>query len=168
MKYYNYDIVFQEIPDEVTLAINITGCPNRCPGCHSPHLWDNIGTELSEKEIQSILNKYGNAVTCFCIMGGDGREEEVEKVAQYLHQISNLKVAWYSGRSKMPVHFDLFQYVKLGDYRPTHGGLNSVNTNQRLYRNHDGKAEDITSRFWRNAVNTLSHERQQVLSQTNL
>ena len=36
LKYAGYDIVFQEIPDEVTLAISLTNCPNRCPGCHSP------------------------------------------------------------------------------------------------------------------------------------
>ena len=34
VRFYNFDIVFAEIPDEVTLAINITGCPYRCPGCH--------------------------------------------------------------------------------------------------------------------------------------
>lgn len=38
VRYHNFDIVFAEIPDETTLAINITNCPNRCPGCHSPHL----------------------------------------------------------------------------------------------------------------------------------
>lgn len=168
MKYYNFDIVFQEIPDEVTLAVNISGCPNRCPGCHSPHLWENIGTELSEQEIQSLLDRYGNAITCFCIMGGDGRLDEVEKVAQYLHKISDLKVAWYSGRSEMPAHFDLFQYVKLGDYRPSHGGLDSMNTNQRLYRNCNGKAVDITSRFWRKKVDQMSQERRNILVHSSI
>ena len=46
LKYYNYDIVFQEIPDEVTLAVNLTNCPHRCIGCHSPHLRHNIGEPL--------------------------------------------------------------------------------------------------------------------------
>ena len=27
LKYVNHDIVFQEFPDEVTLAINLSGCP---------------------------------------------------------------------------------------------------------------------------------------------
>ena len=35
LKYVNTGIVFQEIPDEVTLAVNISGCPCRCHGCHS-------------------------------------------------------------------------------------------------------------------------------------
>ncbi len=34
LKYVNYDIVFQEFPDEVTLAINLSSCPNGSPGCH--------------------------------------------------------------------------------------------------------------------------------------
>ena len=46
VRFYNYDIVFAEIPDEVSLALNITGCPNRCPGCHSTHLQQNIGDVL--------------------------------------------------------------------------------------------------------------------------
>ena len=38
LKYVNTAVVFQEIPDEVTLAINISGCPCRCPGCHSHNI----------------------------------------------------------------------------------------------------------------------------------
>ena len=47
LKYVNYDIVFQEFPDEVTLAINLSLCPNGCPGCHSAYLKDDIGEELT-------------------------------------------------------------------------------------------------------------------------
>lgn len=36
LKYAGYDIVFQEIPDEVTLALNLSGCPNGCPGATVP------------------------------------------------------------------------------------------------------------------------------------
>ena len=34
LRYTDYDIVFREIPDETTLAVNLAGCPNRCPGCN--------------------------------------------------------------------------------------------------------------------------------------
>ena len=44
LKYVDYDIAFQEIPDEVTLAINLSNCPHRA-GCHSPHC-DDIGKNL--------------------------------------------------------------------------------------------------------------------------
>ena len=36
LRYTDYDIVFREIPDETTLAVNLAGCPNRCPWCVVP------------------------------------------------------------------------------------------------------------------------------------
>ena len=51
LKYTDYDIVFQEIPDEVTLAINLSNCPNRCKGCHSPYLQQNVGEALTEENL---------------------------------------------------------------------------------------------------------------------
>lgn len=43
LTYVNHDIVFQEFPDEVTLAINLSRCPPRCPGCHRPYLKQDAG-----------------------------------------------------------------------------------------------------------------------------
>lgn len=63
LRYVDYDIVFQEIPDEVTLAINLSNCPNRCKGCHSPHLLENVGESLTEESLGHLLQKYGKAVT---------------------------------------------------------------------------------------------------------
>ena len=42
MKYVSTEVVFVEIPNEITLAINISGCKIRCPDCHSKYLWDDI------------------------------------------------------------------------------------------------------------------------------
>ena len=69
LKYYNYDIVFQEIPDEVTLAVNLTNCPNRCQGCHSPHLREDIGTVLDEAEIGKLIAQYDRCITYFLFYG---------------------------------------------------------------------------------------------------
>lgn len=134
MKYYNYDIVFQEIPDEVTLAVNITNCPNRCPGCHSPHLWEDVGEPLTEAAIDRLMARYGKQVTCFCFMGGDGEMAELERLAQHLHRRYPVKVAWYSGRPEMPAFFSQFDYIKTGPYLAEKGGLKSPGTNQRLYK----------------------------------
>ena len=149
VKYYNFDIVFQEIPDEVTLAVNITNCPNHCVGCHSPHLHGDIGFPLDEDEIDGLLAKYGKQITCFCFMGGDATPQEVAKLAAYVRTKATLKVAWYSGKPQLPDTFTAFDYVKTGPYIPEKGGLKSRNTNQRLYRNSGGKPVDITARFWK-------------------
>ena len=51
LKYVNTEVVFQEVPDEISLAINISGCPIHCPDCHSKFLWENVGTILDIKSL---------------------------------------------------------------------------------------------------------------------
>jgi anaerobic ribonucleoside-triphosphate reductase activating protein len=69
LKYLNTQIVFQEIPDEISLAINITNCPNNCKSCHSEYLKQDIGEELTNTLIdyyeQNILysKKYEQNIT---------------------------------------------------------------------------------------------------------
>ncbi len=151
LKYVSYDIVFQEIPDEVTLAINLSRCPNRCPGCHSPHLRDDIGDELSAERLAVLIDEYRNAATCVCFMGGDGAPAEVARLARIVKQTYGLKIGWYSGCNALPTNFDAdaFDYVKVGGYDARCGDLKSPTTNQRLYRIVDGQMTDITSRFWK-------------------
>lgn len=154
LRYQNYNIVFQEIPDEVTLAINLANCPNHCVGCHSPYLWDDLGDVLNEESLAALLKKYGGAITCVCFMGGDAEPKEVERLAEHLHRTTagRLKFGWYSGKAKLPEGHSLhyFNYVKLGPYVERLGGLDSPTTNQRLYRVDDGLLTDITHRFREN------------------
>ncbi len=142
LKLSSYDIVFAEIPGEVTLALNLSGCPNGCEGCHSPHLREDTGEPLDGVLLEGLLDTYGDSVTCVAFMGGDGDPAEVERLARYVHG-RGLKTAWYSGRERMPSP-DVFDYVKLGPYVASRGGLDNPATNQRLYRIVDGRAEDIT------------------------
>lgn len=152
LKFADYDIVFQEIPNEVTLAINIANCPNRCKNCHSPHLWDDIGKPLNETALDDLLEKYSKSITCVAFMGGDCDCNEVVRLANYVRATYNLKVAWYSGQEHLPENFPIsaFQFIKLGAYCEALGGLKSRTTNQRLYKIlSNGKMENITETFWK-------------------
>lgn len=150
MKFASYDIVFQEVPDEVTLAVNITGCPNRCPGCHSPHLWEDTGRELDEQALSTLLADYGQLITCIALMGGDADLTTIYRLAAWIHS-QGYKTAWYSGRYEMPEEcpLDLFDYIKIGPYIEACGGLKSPTTNQRLYRISNRELTDITYRLQR-------------------
>ena len=156
MKVASFDIVFQEIPGEVTLALNLSNCPCHCPGCHSPHLAEDIGELLTEELMDGLLARYGSMITCVAFMGGDAEPEEVARWAKSIHGVESqesrgksLKTAWYSGRSNMPKDEKAFDYVKLGPYIESLGGLKSEKTNQRLYKRVGEEWEDITSSFWR-------------------
>lgn len=155
MRVASFDIVFQEIPGEVTLALNLSNCPCHCPGCHSPHLWEDTGEEVTKELLNGLLARYGSMITCVAFMGGDANPEEVAEWAEYVHNSqftihnSQLKVAWYSGRVKMPGMDSPFDYVKLGPYIESLGGLKSQKTNQRLYKRVGEEWVDITSSFWR-------------------
>lgn len=153
LKYVNTGVVFQEIPDEVTLSINISNCPCRCPGCHSKYLWANIGVPLTPKVLDAFVNDYGKDITCICFMGGDAEPESVNQLAQYLHrEHPQYKVAWYSGKTVISRRIEKgdFDYIKIGPYIEHLGCLKDRTTNQRLYKRVSGNEfSDITSRFWR-------------------
>ena len=153
LKYINTGIVFQEIPDEVTLAINISNCPCRCPGCHSKYLWEDSGTPLDAAAIDNFISEYGHDITCLAFMGGDNEPQSVNKLAIYIREkYPRFRVAWYSGRLRVPssVCKTDFDYIKVGPYIRHLGPLNKPTTNQRLYKKQpDGSFADITSRFWK-------------------
>ena len=152
LKVASFDIVFQEIPGEVTLALNLSNCPCHCPGCHSPHLAEDIGEEMTESLMNGLLDRYGSMITCVCFMGGDQAPEEVAQWAEYIKRIRNqesrIKTAWYSGRMNMPSVAGPFDYIKLGPYIESLGGLKSPTTNQRLYKRVGDCWKDITATFW--------------------
>ena len=92
LKYVETAVTFSEIPDEVTLCINISNCPCHCKGCHSPYLAEDIGILLADwaeysKEEHSIntpidkLIEANEGITCVCLMGGDSDTELLNALA---------------------------------------------------------------------------------------
>lgn len=144
MNYVDKVVVFREIPDEITLAISISGCKIHCPDCHSKYLWGDIGEKLTESILSSIIEE-NNGITCVCFMGGN--YNEVVSFFKYVRQeYPNLKTAWYTGESEIAINDDLltyFDYVKVGPYIKERGGLDSKTTNQILYRIVNRKLENV-------------------------
>ncbi len=138
------DVVLEEIPGKVTLAVEISNCQGSCMGCHSPFLRKDIGEELSE-ELVSALIKANFGINCFLFLGEGNDEAALLGLARYIRSdFPELELALYSGRSEVEeLYFDLFDYVKVGPYIPEFGPLNSPTTNQRLYYHR----EDISYLF---------------------
>lgn len=136
MNYFKYDIVFQEIPGEISLALYFTGCPLRCKGCHSPELWNaQNGVRLEQNELKQLIQRYEGKISTVLFMGG---EWESQTLIEFLNPIkeAGLKVALYTGREihelprELVVHLD---FLKTGPWREELGGLNSPTTNQKFY-----------------------------------
>ncbi|MDR3704534.1 MAG: anaerobic ribonucleoside-triphosphate reductase activating protein [Paludibacteraceae bacterium] len=151
LRFVNYSVVFQEVPDEVTLAINISGCPNKCKGCHSPYLMENTGDILNNEVLAGLLNRYKHAITCVCFMGGDSEPKAIEGLSFFIRESTDnqIKTAWYSGKQRLPENCSLenFDYIKLGSYIEELGGLDSPSTNQHFYKIKDGRMIDKTELF---------------------
>lgn len=135
LKYLNTQVTFSEVPDEITLCINITGCKVGCRGCHSPYLAEDIGEELNSHSLQELI-KANEGITCICFMGGDSNPQDIDSLAQWLKIYFPYKVAWYSGRQELSSDINLqwFDYIKLGPYIEELGPLNSKTTNQKFYQ----------------------------------
>lgn len=140
-------VVLEEIPDRVSLAVDISNCRGNCEGCHSPFLREDIGEELTAGIIDSLVaDNFG--VNCFLFLGEGRDPEALLSLADHVRSIG-LEAALYSGREEVEASFwEHFNYIKLGPYRPACGPLNNPTTNQRLYHVVEGRPEDITARFW--------------------
>ena len=152
------NVVLEEIPDRLTLAIDISNCTGLCEGCHSPFLRRDVGVELTPEAIDSLIA--GNfGINCFLFLGEGNDHAALMSAANYVRRAyPSLALGLYSGCESVEEDvWELFDYVKIGPFRPSCGPLNKTTTNQRLYRilhNADGTrtVDDITARFWRKGI----------------
>lgn len=149
LKYLYQQVVFSEIPEEIILAISISGCKIHCKGCHSPELWEDKGTPLTTEELEKLLDD-NKGVTCLLLMGGEADISSLIELFQ--HSYKKIKTAWYCGLDEISKDkeaiLQYLDYVKIGSYKKDLGGLASLTTNQKLYHLiHEGdsiKKEDVT------------------------
>ena len=157
IKVYSYEIVFREVPNEVTLALNLSMCPHHCDGCHSPWLWSDDGTELTIEKISEYLlaQPKCRVTTCVAFMGGDNDIERLfELNREVKSRFPNIKTCWYSGFNYTDVSLNYynelkeFDYLKFGPYMKDLGGLDSLSTNQVFFKRLSSRVmENITKEF---------------------
>ena len=149
MKYAYSKIVFQEVPDEITLMYQMTGCGLKCPGCHSADLRNtSTGFELSIKTLQAHIDRNREAITCIGFLGGEWYSGLLSAL-EFVH-MQGLKTCLYTGLEYSEVPKELFQhldYLKYGPYRHELGPLSNAKTNQVFLNLKENK--DLTYLFHR-------------------
>lgn len=131
-------VVFEEVPDKVTVAVEITNCRGRCEGCHSPFLQRNIGDVLTKKDIDDLISE-NFGVNCFLFLG-EGAPEDIDNLIDLASHIrekyqGRIATAIYSGRPEVEDEIYMaFDYVKVGPFISKFGPLNCRQTNQRFYK----------------------------------
>lgn len=136
IKYTDAQITFREVPNEVSLSINISNCPYHCKGCHSPYLQKNIGKELTTEVLNELIEKYKDQITCVTFLGDGGHIEEIAELVKYVWQ-KGYSTCLYTGSEKIDEIVDTCNgflcYIKIGPYIEEKGGLDSPTTNQKFY-----------------------------------
>ncbi|WP_416192275.1 anaerobic ribonucleoside-triphosphate reductase activating protein [Neisseria sp. CCUG12390] len=146
-------IVWQEVPNETSLAFLFSGCPLRCQGCHSADSWKaGSGTVLTAEYLQGRLKRYRGLIGCVLFMGGEWQPETLVNLLQTVKS-AGLKTCLYTGLEREELeavsdglipHLD---YLKTGRWNAALGGLDSPFTNQKLVNLHTG--EILNRLFWK-------------------
>jgi len=133
MNYYNFKIVLQEVPGEISLCFSITGCSLNCQGCHSPFTWKkNSGSNLTVLWFKKQLEKYRSMATCVLFMGGEWHENQLIKLLKIAKE-SNYKTCLYSGENEISKNIlQELTWVKTGAWIQALGGLENQTTNQQF------------------------------------
>lgn len=129
-------VVFQEVPDEIALAISISGCTRNCEGCHSAHLREYKGRDMLY-DLEYLIDSHPG-ITCVCFMGGDQNLRELKMATKIIrHKFPDLKICLYTGEDDLEKVARYIcalspDYIKWGSYMKWRGGLDSSTTNQRF------------------------------------
>lgn len=129
--YYTSDVVFQEVPNEISLSFSIAGCKNNCKNCS----WKNIKIEkkqLTEDLYMNMLKKYKGLVSCILFLGGEWNKDALIKNLK-LAKSMGYKTCLYTGLYDISNDIkNNLDYLKTGPYIEELGGLDNINTNQKF------------------------------------
>ena len=153
MRSWPPQVVFQEVPDHISLSFTVSGCPLKCDGCHSQDTWAiESGETLTDESFVAHLNTYRGLVSCIVFFGGEWWPDCLVnklKTAQSM----GFKTCLYSGFERVPnrikKHLD---FIKLGAFQSDRGGLTNPDTNQTFIDLNSG--ECLNHRFYQPLITT--------------
>lgn len=154
---YQTGITLTEVPDHISLFIELGQCKQHCEGCHSPHLWEDMETltplETICIEATQAVAKGANAIV---LMGGTTNKgvtsENLVEIVKALSQIA--PVCLYSGTDNIVAGtLEFLTWLKVGSYQKDLGGLDSPKTNQKFFRKEKGNIP-----MWRDVTYLFRHE----------
>ncbi len=169
LKYFDYSVTFAEFPDEISLCVNISNCPNKCEKCSESWLAQDIGMVLDEDSILELIEK-NPGITLFGFMGGDNDPEGRVRLSKFIKNKFGIKTGVYSGSNSIYLSgIETFDYYKYGKWIypfDENGALISnrqcgpicyIGTNQKMFEIIDGKMIDITYRFQKDKISNLKN-----------
>lgn len=134
-------ITLNEVPDKVSFFIELGSCTQRCKGCHSKELWEEVkeptSLDVLLKEAEKAIDKGANAIV---LMGGTCNGLNIKELSTILQALSEIaQTCLYSGSDDQRLNLFLAEttnitWIKTGSYKEELGGLSSPTTNQRFYR----------------------------------
>lgn len=131
MHCYDFNVVLQEVPGEISLCFSISGCPLQCPGCHSPFLWKkHFGEKITLETFKEYLYRYYDFASCVLFMGGEWHSDELVLMLKCAQRMG-FKTCLYTGENEVdPEILRFLTYIKTGPWIQERGGLSCKKTNQ--------------------------------------
>ena len=142
MEIITRSIVTQEVPGEISIALAVWGCPMNCKGCS----WSeqNKATDhytLEEEDFRKQLDVNEGFVTCITFLGGEWCEDLVKYLG--MAQEYGYKTCLYTGRDDVSEEVkSKLNYLKVGKYVESLGGLDSPTTNQKFINLDTGEVQN--------------------------
>ena len=134
-------ITLNEVPDKIAYFIELGSCTQRCKGCHSEELWEEVKSPMSLEDVlrgaEKVVESGANAIV---LMGGTCNKMSTQDLLKVLDGLSEIApTCLYSGLDDEKLNRFFAEetnitWIKTGSYKEELGGLSSPTTNQRFYR----------------------------------
>lgn len=138
---YSTGVTMMEVPDHLAFYIEFGNCKQKCKGCHSPHLWEDVENKTTMEDLlasaSDAVSKGANAIV---LMGGTTNGISSTHLISLIDKLAEIApVCLYSGsndfeRDMVLATVTKLTWIKTGSYQDDKGGLMSAETNQKFLR----------------------------------